>query len=190
MKRKFFSVFAFLALLLCCVQCAFADVAINAANFPDALFRLVVAYLDVNSDGQLSNAEIANCTTLNLSGGGITTLEGIEYLTSLTYLSCYSNDLTELDVSKNTKLTELNCALNENLTSLKIGGNTNLVTLECWGDKISELDLSGCSSLKSLRAFTNGLKTLKLNGCTSLEEADLPNNQLTEFDASPFSKLK
>ncbi len=39
--------------------------------------------------------------------------------TALTYLSCYTNQLTDLDVSKNTALTRLECHINQ-LTSLDV----------------------------------------------------------------------
>jgi len=44
-------------------------------------------------------------------------------------LDCGSNQLTSLDVSKNTKLRELKCGYNK-LTSLDVSKNTHLIELQ------------------------------------------------------------
>ena len=53
----------------------------------------------------------------------------------LTVLYCYDNQLTALDVSKNTKLTYLNCESNQ-LTALDVSQNTALTWLDCSGNQI------------------------------------------------------
>ena len=73
---------------------AFASVAINAANFPDATFRSYVSSnFDKNSDGTLSDAEIANIKQIDVSNSGVANLIGIENFTALEKLSCSGNDL-------------------------------------------------------------------------------------------------
>lgn len=46
---------------------------------------------------------------LNCSGLGIADLTGIEHFTQLVALNCENNELTALDVSKNTHLSEIYC---------------------------------------------------------------------------------
>ena len=82
-------------------------IAINAANFPDANFRTVVSTFDKNGDGKLNEAEIAAVTAIYCDKKNISSLKGIECFTALTTLWCYGNQLTALDVSKNTALMEL-----------------------------------------------------------------------------------
>ena len=109
----------------------FADVAINAANFPDEIFRNYVSTsFDKNSDSTLSDTEIASVTNIDVSDKGISSLNGIEYFTALTSLSCPYNQLTTLDVSKNTALTGLYCYENK-LTALDLSKNTALTDLDC-----------------------------------------------------------
>ena len=77
--------------------------------------------------------EVKDIRTLRVDGtfagyGLLTSLKGIEYFQSLEELSCYSNQLTSLDVSNNTKLTWLSCYSNQ-LTSLDVSHNTKLTTL-------------------------------------------------------------
>ena len=76
---------------------AFGSVAINAATFPDATFRTYVsANFDSNSDGTLSDAEIANIKQIDVSNSGVKNLIGIENCTALEKLSCSGNDLKAL----------------------------------------------------------------------------------------------
>ena len=58
--------------------------------------------------------------------------EGVEITVygALITLKCYSNQLTTLDVSKNTALTELYCYSNQ-LTTLDVSKNNALDTLDC-----------------------------------------------------------
>ncbi|MBR6495137.1 MAG: hypothetical protein IKT22_07775, partial [Prevotella sp.] len=97
---------------------------INATNFPDANFRSYVAANTIDKDGNgwLSDEEIAAVKTMNVSSKSIKDLTGIEHFTALTGLNCSKNQLTKLNVSKNTKLTVLTCFNNQisglNMTEL------------------------------------------------------------------------
>ena len=74
----------------------------------------------------LSDTEIAAVKKIDCKGRAITNLKGIEYFTALEYLYCYDNELTELDLSRNTKLKELNCSINR----LTVKDFTTTFTLE------------------------------------------------------------
>ena len=68
---------------------AFGSVAIDAANFPDTVFRSYIsANFDSNSDGTLSDAEIAKARIVGIQGKGAMNLAGIENLTALRLLAC------------------------------------------------------------------------------------------------------
>lgn len=56
-------------------------------------------------------------------------------------LRCYQNQLSALDVSKNTMLTELNCDDNQ-LTMLDLSKNTVLEELYCNSNQLTSLDIS------------------------------------------------
>ncbi|MFC2604305.1 MAG: T9SS type A sorting domain-containing protein, partial [Bacteroidota bacterium] len=58
----------------------------------------------------------------------------------LTELDCFRNDISSLDVSKNTQLTWLYCNKN-NLSHLGISKNTALTVLSLWGNKFSTATL-------------------------------------------------
>ena len=90
-------------------------------------------------------------TELNIPFKNLISLSGIEWFTSLTYLQCSFNFLTELDVSANTLLEELHCHHNhDQLTSLDVSGCTALTKLYCDHNQLISLDVSGCTALTKL----------------------------------------
>ena len=73
---------------------AFGSVNIDSTTFPDAAFRSYVSTnFDENSDGILSDAEIAKVTQIDVSNTGVANLMGIENFTELEKLDCSGNDL-------------------------------------------------------------------------------------------------
>ena len=109
---------------------------IDETKFPDDNFRNYLLEQDYGKDGVLTEAEIRNITVMDVSEKDIKSLKGIEYFTALDSLDCSVNELTTLDVSKNTALKKLNCGFNE-LTALDVSKNTALNVLTCCGNQIS-----------------------------------------------------
>ena len=81
---------------------------INNETFPDEAFRAYVSEnVDVSHNGNLNEGEINSVTTMDVSGLGIRSLQGMEYFTALESLNCSDNELTSLDLSSNTNLQNL-----------------------------------------------------------------------------------
>lgn len=100
-------------------------VPINSTTFPDENFRKYVSdEVDTDKDGNLSKSEL-NKSSLSVANKGINNLDGIEYFTSLSRLYCQKNNLTRLDLGKNTQLMFLNCSENK-LSSLHLDNNAML----------------------------------------------------------------
>ena len=151
---------------------------LNAANFPDANFRKVLAsILKINAGDEITDAMIQQTIWLSVSSKSIVDLTGIEHFTALTSLNCGWNQLTSLDVSKNTALTSLDCTNNQ-LTSLDVSGCTSLTELRCYNNQLTSLDVSGCTSLTELRCYNNQLTSLDVSGCTALTELWCGGNQI------------
>ena len=119
---------------------------------------------------------------------GIANLSGIEAFTSLTYLSCWSNELTSLDFSSNTELTYLDCNGNE-LTALNVSANTVLTELNCATNKLTSLDVSSNTVLTELNCGGNELTSLDVSANTVLTELNCGGNELTSLDVSANKKL-
>ncbi|MBQ7168280.1 MAG: hypothetical protein IJR63_00075 [Synergistaceae bacterium] len=183
------------AVMLVCVMVsyAWADVEISAENFPDDVFRNILLQIDsadFDRDGWLNDGEIAKFKALPLAGYGIKSLKGIEYFTELEGLDCSDNELTVLDLSRNTSLTYIVCASND-LTALDFSHNTALTELYCYRNSLAELDLRMCKSLIEVNCENiTSLRELNVSGLTSLVSLDCNGCPLmTSLDVSGCSSL-
>lgn len=131
------------------------DVRIDLAHFPDENFRDRVAFYCGKDDGDaLSQDELNGVTELYVAHAYIKDLTGIELFPNLEKLDCKNNNLTRLDVSKNTKLTKLYCEFNQ-LTGLDLSKNTALTKLGCHDNQLTSLDLSKNTALDTLDCSGN-----------------------------------
>ena len=168
---------AFLAVAMCfgllpaTAWAAEEGVAIDASNFPNKTFRnYIQKVFDKDNNDFFSADEIAAVTELtfqypddpNTGVAGITSLKGIEYFTALTSLDCSYQDLTELDLSRNTGLTSVLCYGNQ-LTELDLSANTQLIELDCSSNEITHLDVSSNHNLEKLSCYHNRLTSLDLS---------------------------
>ena len=148
-------------------------------NIPDANFKAYLvgnSVINTNGDNQIQVSEASAfngeiyCNSMNISN-----LTGIEAFTALTYLMCYGNQLTSLDVSTCTALTGLSCYGNQ-LTSLDVSTCTALIDLFCFNNQLTSLDVSQNTALTQLNCFNNQL--------TSLDVRNGNNTNFYFFDSS------
>ena len=99
-----------LFLLMFPVLCLGQYTSIPDQNFEQALIDF--GYDDV-IDGKVLTANINSVDSLNLIYKNISDLTGIEDFTALTDLDCAVNQLTSLDLTKNTALKYLYCEKNK-----------------------------------------------------------------------------
>ena len=149
--------------------------------FEDENFKAYcIENFDSDGDGEVSYAEAKVVTYIDVYNKGISSLKGIEHFTSLTSLSCPSNQLTSLDMTKNIALTYLDCVSNQ-LTSLDVSENTALTNLRCGGNQLTSLDVSHNTVLTSLYCDSNQLACLDVSQNTLLKALWCYNNPLTEI---------
>ena len=161
-----------------------SGLAIDETNFPDANFRsYVLASFDSNGDEKLDDEEIANVKYINAPAKTILSLKGIEYFTELLELNCDNNQLTSLDVGKNTKLVKLICKENA-LTSLNTSHNPMLKKLDIYNNKITSIDVSQNTELETLYIGRNPIETLNVKNNVKLMELQSELNNLTSIDLS------
>jgi hypothetical protein len=107
----------------------------QTVTIPDANFEQSLIDLKIDSDGIINQSvlqsDVIAVTSLDVSNKKIKDLTGIEAFTALVTLICHTNELTDLDLSKNTNLFNLNCdnnylinlnVKNGNNTTVKFGG--------------------------------------------------------------------
>ncbi|MBD5103316.1 MAG: hypothetical protein HDT47_00420 [Ruminococcaceae bacterium] len=106
-------------------------IAINIVNFPDEIFRnYVQTSFDLDGDEYLSEREVREALNIFLSGSGVSSLDGIEFLTNLSILECgYNPTLTFIDVSENKVLTKLICS-GTGISFIDLSENTAIVEFE------------------------------------------------------------
>ncbi|WP_264535836.1 leucine-rich repeat domain-containing protein [Flavobacterium sp. N1736] len=168
---------------------------------PDSNFenKLIADGIDKDGkNGKVLTFSISRVGSLSIASSSIADLTGIEDFADLQVLYCSSNQLTNLDVSKNlklfnidassNKLTNLNVTNNIALTDLKVDSNLltgldtsknlALVNFSSASNKITQLDFSLNSSLKSLNCSNNSLTGLNLknNNNSILKTIDLRTN--------------
>ena len=172
----------------------------NKAFTDDNFYKCVVdAYNSKNktslpyttnlSDEQLETITVLDCDMFNKSDEEkIKNVDGLEKLTALNWLYVSYNQLTELDVSKNTTLTILD-ADNNQLTKLDVSKNTALKTLKVYNNKLTNLDISKNTALSWLEAYNNQLTELDVSKNTALSWLSVSYNQLIELDVSKNTAL-
>ncbi len=156
---------------------------------PDDAFELALINLGYDT-GALNDFvptnNISGVFTLDVNGEGISDLTGIEDFSTLSTLLCANNTISTLDVSANTNLTFLSCYSN-GMTSLNL--SPSIHTLYCYNNNLSSLDV-GPLSLDQLRAYDNSLSSLDLANSPDLINLQVGFNNLSSIDISSNLKLE
>ena len=177
------------------------EVPINATNFPDSIFRSYISStFDKDKNGALDPDEIVAAEVIDVSNKGITSLQGVEILTSLKKLNCYGNKLKELNLGPNEILGDLNCGNNllttldvsdhYALKSLNVRESKSLTTVNCETCALAYLYVDDCPKLSSLNCGANKLTSLNVSGCTALSSLNCYFNQLKSLDVSKNTALR
>ena len=166
---------------------------IDEANFPDANFRKYLLEQEYGKDGEISEGELKNIRWIDVSAsydspGVIISLKGIELFPYLSYLFCTNNQLTSLDVTRNTALLSLACSYNQ-LASLDITHNTALTDLFCHDNQLTSLDVTHNAALTYLDCSYNQLTSLDVTHNTALTDLFCHDNQLTSLDVTHNTAL-
>ena len=172
------------------VVSAISDDTDITSKFTDKIFRNVVYFMiRKTSPEPILYSDVNDIKELLLNGiGPISSLNGIEYLTALTYLSCSNNLITTLDLSKNTALTYLEC-YNNQLATLDVSKNTALTYLQCYNNQLANLVVSKNTALTYLSCSNNLITTLDLSKNTALTSLACSRNPLINLDVSKNTAL-
>ena len=182
-------VFTFLPFSAFAATDIYGPVYISNLIFPDETFLNYVKRFDKDHNGTLYPAERYAVTEIDVNYKNITSLKGIEFFPNLKKLDCSNNQLTELDVSKNTELVTLDCSGNE-LTSLDVHENTALEYLSCSKNQLTELNVRQNAALQSLYCYNNQLTKLDVSQNPALVKLSCMVNPLTSLNVSQNPALK
>ena len=163
----------------------------EVVNIPDANFKakLIAVGVDLNKDGQIQLSEAQAVKKLFLFNSSISDLTGIEAFTTLTSLDCSGNQLTKIDISRNTVLTELTCMTNQ-LHTLDVSRNPALTSLICLQNELTALDVGSNTALAKLNCSANKLTALDISRNMAVTNLDCSKNKLSVIDISRNKALK
>ncbi len=176
---------------------AFAD-----ANFKKALVENYA--INTNKDGEIqkSEAEAFN-GKVDVKAKKIAKLNGLEYFVNITELDCSNNNLTSLDLTKNTKLQKVFCQHNQiteiatkgvstksvSTKALALSANVLLEVLDCSYNKLASIDLTANVKLKDLDCSHNLLETLNVSKNVDLSVLDCSYNKFPVLTLTANTKL-
>lgn len=212
MTKAIFPVIVLLSIAISLFSCDDDDQSVeNFIEIPDSNFEAKLISLGIDSDStinrQILKEDAESVTRLIIRGVQDTTiadLSGIEGFVNLSYLSVSFNDLTMVDLSKNTNLdtlymianllTEIDLSENENLIFLQLESNEleaiegldhkkKLKNVQVSFNYLDRLDISN-SSVEKLFAGDNDIATIDLSGCDHLKNIFLKTNDLPTIDLS------
>ncbi|MCG7532342.1 hypothetical protein MHM98_13475 [Psychrobium sp. MM17-31] len=120
-------------------------------------------------------------TKVNCSSKGIVSAKGIEKLTELTSLTLRNNQLTDIDLSHNTKLRTLSLLKNQ-ITDIDLSNNGLLDRVVLGNNRLMALDVSSNTALTALLLNDNQLTAIDVSNNPVLLQLYLLRNQLTDVD--------
>lgn len=153
---------------------------------PDPNFEKALISSGIDSgtvDGRVLTAKVSGVSILDIANKDITDLTGLQDFLSLSYLNCFENQLTSLNVTKNKALIYLLC-WNNQLTSLDVTQNMALIGLLCHANKISSLDLTKNKALTSLDCSSNRINSLDLTKNKALTNLGCDSNKIKSLDVT------
>ena len=161
------------------------------ATFEDPnLERAIRTRLGVGAQDDLTCGLVSGFRDIGLVDYGITSLVGIQNLTSLMHLELGNNSITDISaLSELTSLTQLFLYNNSISDISPLSGLTRLRWLTLYDNSIIDISaLGGLTRLDELTLRNNSISDISaLSGLTSLPSLFLDNNSIT--DISPLSGL-
>ena len=200
MKKRILSIVLCLVMvfsLLPFTASAASGTPINEMNFPDPVFREYVRKIaggPALTDEKARQIEVLDVSDDNIKEvlgkrDPITSLRGIKYLKYVKDLNCSGQELTTLDLERNSSVEKLNCSGNQ-LTKLWLDRTgSSLKYLTCSVNQFTALDLSKCSELIELSCSSNKLTSLDLSANKKLQKIVAQTNALTTLDTRNLPEL-
>lgn len=167
--------------------------------FDDAFYKCIVDNYNSNNNtlisynepltkNQLSSITELVCSSKSSNSEKISNINGVEYLVNLKKLGLYSNNINNVDLSKNVKLINLDLGQN-NVKSIDLSKNINLEQINLDSNDLNSLDLSKNEKLKVVNLADNKIMEIDLSKNINLEILSLYSNELKSIDLSKNERL-
>ncbi len=143
--------------------------------------ELVDLGIDDEVDGSVLDSNASTVTSLVMNDKGISSLDGISAFTDLENLWVNDNQISTLDLSRNTAL-KFVFAGNNGLTDVNVRTLLILEKLSVPGNNITELDVSNNTALQTLNLRDNSLGAIDISSVPNsiqLNIFSVENNPLT-----------
>lgn len=144
------------------------------------LRRLLTRDRDLDGDGWFSDYEIVQTNEIWYEDRAVTTLDGVEHFTEVSWITVTGADLREVRLSGLEKLQILWVDVNPELKSIEIKDCPALHALNAYHCGLTELEVSGVAPSFGLTVGENKLKSLDLRG-VDLSELSCYDNQIVEI---------
>ncbi|MGN1211870.1 MAG: hypothetical protein ACI4TM_09300 [Candidatus Cryptobacteroides sp.] len=166
-------------------------ITISDSNF----LKYLLTLCDKDNDGVILSEEAASVEEIVVCTDEISTLDGIQYFTSVKNIeangSVWKGKLTSVALNYNGRLERFSCRYNHitsillpaslleldmrfnNVTKPDFSCTPNLKKLDCFGNGMTELNLEPLKSLQELVCGMNNFATLDVSWCPNLELLDL-----------------
>ena len=166
------------------------SVALNTNNFDQDFMKYLQKFDVSGNDGVLSESEISNIKSIDVSEIPYTQLKGLSYFKdSLESLNFNGNkSVGSLDLTGFSKLKNVTFS-GAAIKSITFGTSTTIKSIKCSESGLTSLDVSGCSNLSSLDC-NQSVKLATINLSNSLESVDVYGTSLSKIDTSGLSALK
>jgi hypothetical protein len=159
--------------------------AVTGFNNEEVQIKYLLGAQTITIYGKVTKLECGDAEVVD--GNQLTALD-VSKNTALIWLECNENQLKALDVSKNSALAYLSCDDNQ-LTALNVSKNSALTELHCGNNQLTALDVSKSKALNILNCQNNQLTELNVSKNTGLWTLYCGNNQLKALDLSKNTKL-
>ena len=156
----------------------------------------------------LTDEQLATITAVTYSGYNktdkITYVNGVGKLTNLKTLQLAYNNITQIDLSSNTKLEKLTLTENKidsinitncieleeaylgtnRLTQINVSQNPALTRLNLGTNSLDQIDISNNQNLETLQLFRNNLTSINVSQNPALKTLNLDENNISQIDIS------
>lgn len=165
-------------------------------TIPDAAF---LNYLSSNDYVTVLSAEEGavlitkageDATNFDLSGLGISSLDGLRFFPNLEVLNTSMTSVRHVDLSHNPKVHSF-AAYTSALTSIDLSNSANLYVLEVDGNfNLASVDVTNCPKLERLTLAGTKIKTVDVTQNPNLQELFVQNLEITSLDVTQNPNLK